>query len=144
LERAGRQIGITIIPIEVETPDRLEDAFSEAARRRPQAMIIPGGPTFFANRDRVTRLAAKHRLPAVYDDELLAYAGGLISYGASITEEQRRAGAIVAKILRGAKPADTPVEYPTRFRLIVNLRTAAALGLDIPQSVLLQADEVIR
>jgi putative ABC transport system substrate-binding protein len=144
LEKAGRQMGIVIIPIEVKTPDRLEDAFSEAARKQPQAMIISGGPTFFGNRDRVTRLAANHRLPAIYDDELLAYAGGLISYGASIAEGQRQAAAMVAKILRGARPADTPVEYPTKFRLIVNLRAAAALGLEIPQTVLLQADEVIR
>jgi putative ABC transport system substrate-binding protein len=133
-----------IFPIEVTNPEDLEEAFSEAARRRPQAIIIPGGPTSFGNRDRVTSLAAKHRLPAVYDDELMAYAGGLMSYGASFTAQQRLAAAMVAKILRGARPADTPVEYAARFRLIVNLRTAAGLGLDIPQSILLQADEVIR
>lgn len=144
LENAGRRIGVMIFSVEVANPEGLEEAFSEAVRRRPQGIIIPGGPTFWGNRDRVTGLAAKHRLPAVYDDELMAYAGGLMSYGASFTDQQHLAAAMVAKILRGAKPADMPVEYATRFRLVVNLRTAAGLALDIPQSVFVQADEVIR
>jgi putative ABC transport system substrate-binding protein len=144
VENAGRRIGIMIFPVEVATPEDLEKSFSEAAGRRPQAIVIPGGPTFFGNRDRVIGLAAKHRLPTVYDDEVMVYAGGLMSYGASVSEHQRLAAAMVAKILRGARPVDTPVEYATRFRLVVNLRAAAGLGLDIPQSIFLQADEVIR
>lgn len=144
LEKAGHQVGITIVTIEVPTPDRLEQAFAEAARRQAQAVIVPPSPTFAGHRDRVIHLAAKNRLPAIYGDELFAYEGGLISYWTSISEMERRAGAIVARILRGAKAVDIPVEYPTRFRLVVNLRTATALGIDVPRSVLVQADEVIK
>jgi putative ABC transport system substrate-binding protein len=144
LEQGARDMGITVVPIEVPNPEQLEAKFSEAARKQVQAAIVPGGPIFAGNRDRVTRIALKHRLPVIYGDELYAYSGGLISYGTSVAEQHRRAADMVAKILRGARASEIPVEYPTRFRLIVNLPAAKSLGLEVPQLVLLQAEEVIR
>lgn len=144
LDKAARQLGIKIITIEVQTPKRLEAAFSEAIRKQSQAVIVPPSPTFAGHRDRVIQLAAKNHLPAIYGDELFAYEGGLISYWTSISEMERHAGGIVARIARGATAADIPVEYPTRYRLVVNLKTASALGIEVPKSVLLQADEVIK
>jgi putative tryptophan/tyrosine transport system substrate-binding protein len=143
-EKTGREIGISVIPVEVPGPQQLDAKFAEAAQKQAQAIILPGGPTFAGNRDRVVALAFKHRLPTIYGDELYAYSGGLIAYGTSIAEIQRRAGSLVARILRGAKAADIPVEYPTRFRLIINMPAAISLGLEIPQSVVLLADEIVR
>ena len=107
-------------------------------------IIVAASVVVITHRDRIIQLAAKHRLPAVYGDELFTYDGGLLSYWTSIAEMNARAAGFVARILRGAKPGDLPVEYPTAFRLVVNLRTAKALGIAIPALVLVQADEVIK
>ena len=146
LEQTGRQLGISIMSVEVSSSDQIETAFSQAVRLRADAIVVPAMPIFNAptNRARIIRLAAQHHLPAIYFDELFAYEGGLISYWTSVKEFLARGGVVVAKILRGAKPSEIPIEYPTRIRLVVNLRTAKAMGLTIPESVLIQADEVIR
>jgi putative ABC transport system substrate-binding protein len=144
LERAGRKIGVLVDSIDVEGPDDLERALSEVVRKRVDAMIISPSPTSLATRSRIISFSSKHRLPAAYWEEVFAYEGGLMSYGGSITDRYRLAAGVIAKILHGAKPADIPVDYSIRFRLVVNLRTAKALGIRIPESVLIQADEVIK
>ena len=146
LEKTGSQLGISIMSIEVTSSDQLEPAFSQAVRLRADAIVVTNLPLFNApaSRARIIQLAAQHHMPAIYFDELFAYEGGLISYWASVKELLARGGDVVAKILRGAKPSEIPIEYPTRIRLVVNLRTAKAMGLTIPESVLIQADEVIR
>jgi len=146
LDSAGRQLGIAVSTVEVPSADRIDSAFAEAARRHANAIIIPVSPLFASNqnRGRIIRLAARYHLPAVYGDELFTYEGGLISYWTSVSDGERRAGELVARILRGAKAGDIPVDYPTRFRLVINKRTAKALGLSVPESVLMRADEVIK
>jgi putative ABC transport system substrate-binding protein len=144
LVKAGRDLGISIIQTEVASSDQLEAKLAELAQKQVSAAIIPGGPTFSGNRERIARLAMKHRLPVIYSDELYVRSGGLLSYGTSVADMERRAGSVVARILRGTKATDIPVEYPTRFYLVINLAAAASIGMEIPQSVLLLADEVIR
>ena len=144
LERAGPEIGVRVSSIDVRGPADLERALSEVLRKRVDAMIIPLTPISLAARSRIISFASKHRLPTAYGDEVFAYEGGLMSYGFWVADRYRRATGVVAKILHGAKPADIPVDYSVRFRLVVNLQTAKALRLQIPQSVMIQADEVIR
>ena len=105
-------------------------------------IVTAGGPTL-VNRDLIIALAARHKLPAVYFDRLFVTAGGLLSYGPDRIDLYRRAAGYVDRILRGEKPADMPVQAPTRYQLVINLKTARALGLTVPQSLLAQADEVI-
>jgi putative ABC transport system substrate-binding protein len=126
--------------IEVREPAGLDSAF-EQARRHAQAVLVIPDPVI--DRARITSLAAKHRLPAMYGLRDFAYAGGLMAYAPDVPAMYRRAAEYVDKILKGAKPADLPIEQPTKFELVVNLKTAKALGITIPQSILLRADEVI-
>jgi putative ABC transport system substrate-binding protein len=146
LDTAGRQLRLSVSAIEVQDAHRIDSAFAQAIRMHADAIIVPVSPlvTSNLNRKRIIELAAKHHLPAVYGDELFTYDGGLMSYWTSVSDGERRAGELVARILRGAKAGDIPVDYPTRFRLVINSRTAKALRLSIPESVLLQADEVIK
>jgi putative ABC transport system substrate-binding protein len=113
-------------------------------RERADALIVLSDAFATFHRARIADLAAKSRLPAMYGHRLYAEAGGLVSYGPELSDLFRRAASFVDKILKGAKPADLPVEQPTRFELVINLRTAKALGLTIPQSVLIRADHVIQ
>ncbi len=144
LEKAGQRIGVRVDSIDIAGRDGLERALSEVVRKRVDAMIIPPSAVSLANRSRIIGFASKHRLPTAYWDEVFAYEGGLMSYGASVAETYRRAAGVIAKVLHGAKPADIPVDYSIRFRLVINPQTAKALRLQIPQSVLIQADEVIK
>ena len=144
MKSGGRQLGITVLTSEIRSSDDIDLAFSEAVRRKVDGIVVAASVVVIDNRARIIEQAAKLRLPAVYGDELFAYDGGLISYWTSITDMHKAAAGLVAKILQGAKPGDLPVEYPTKFKLVVNLRTAKALNLSIPQSVLLQADEVLK
>jgi putative ABC transport system substrate-binding protein len=114
-----------------------------SARSPNSGLIVTASPLAQRHRDLIVTLAARHKLPAVYFDRVFAAAGGLISYGPDYTEQYRRAAGYVDRILKGEKPADLPVQAPTKYELVINLKTAKALGLDVPPSVLARADEVI-
>jgi ABC-type uncharacterized transport system substrate-binding protein len=137
-------VGIDLQVLEPRGPNEFDTAFSAMAKARAGALIIFPSPMFYVNYRRLIDLAAKHRLPAMYVFREAAEAGGLMCYGANIPELLRRAAAYVDKILRGAKPADLPVEQATEFELVINLTAAKALGLTIPQSLLIRADELIQ
>jgi len=142
-EARASAIGVQILPFEASAPERLADVLAAAALKRPDALVVLGDPMFFANRRHLLEAAARHRLPAIWEWPEFAEAGGLMAYGSSIAANFRRAATYVDKILKGAKPADLPVEQPTRYELVVNLKTAKALGITVPATVLASADEVI-
>jgi putative ABC transport system substrate-binding protein len=144
LRTAAQQMGITLVIQEIGTSEALAGAFNAMQRERAQGLIVPSSPFHNNNRKRIVELAAQHRLPSMFDGRAFVDEGGLVSYGPSGVEMSRRAAFYVDKILKGAKPADLPVEQPSRFEMVVNLKTAKALGLTIPQSLLARADEVIR
>jgi putative ABC transport system substrate-binding protein len=125
-------------------PERLDKAFQTAARERFHAIITTSGPAIFAERKRIVTLATKHRLPGIFPQKEFVEEGGLIFYGVDRPDQYRRAAVYVDKILKGAKPADLPVERPTKFEFVINLKTAKQIGLIIPPNVLARADKVIR
>ena len=141
----ARQMGVQlVVHREVNEAGDLPGAFAAMQRERAQALIMQISPFSFDNTKRIVELAAQHRLPAMYDVRSFVDAGGFVSYGPSLPEMFRRAAFYVDRILKGAKPADLPVEQPTKFELVINLKTAKALGLTIPPSLLGRADEVIQ
>jgi putative ABC transport system substrate-binding protein len=142
-ETAAKALKITLHRFEVERPDDLEAAFAGMLKQQTVAVVVPLDPMFNDQRERLIGLAAKSRLPAMFGERLYVDTGGLVSYGPNYAALYRRAATYVDKILRGAKPADLPIEQPTKFELVVNLKTAKTLGLTIPQTVILQADQVI-
>ena len=142
-ERASQALGIGVNGVEVRGPGDLDHAFQRIARDRPGALYVASDASFFAYRIRIAELCAKAKLPAIYAVKWQVEAGGLMSYGQNLPEAYRRSAAYVDKILKGAKPADLPVEQATKFELVINLKTAKALGLTIPPSLLLRADQVI-
>jgi ABC-type uncharacterized transport system substrate-binding protein len=142
-EVAARALGVRLQFVEARGPADFDRAFSDMTRARAGALTVLTSNMFFIERRRLVDLAAKHRLPAVYQWREGVDAGGLMAYGPNVTDLFRRAATYVDKILKGTKPADLPVEQPTKFELVINLRTAKALNLTIPQSVLLRADQVI-
>jgi putative ABC transport system substrate-binding protein len=144
-EVAARSLGVRLQVLKVDRPDEFATAFAEAKQHRAEALIVLPSGFFFAHRTRLVELAARHRLPTIYDQQQYVIgAGGLMSYGPNLHDLFRRAATYVDKIVKGAKPADLPVEQPTKFELIINLKTAKALGLRIPNSLLLRADQVIQ
>ena len=144
-EAAARSLGVRLQALNVERPDDFATAFAEVQRNRTEALIVSSSPLFYAHRIRLIDFAAKHRLPTIYHQSgFVVDAGGLMSYGPDFHDLFRRSATYVDKILKGAKPANLPIEQPTKFELIINLRTAKALGLTIPQELLLRADEVIK
>jgi len=140
---AARTLGIRLQIVEARRPEDFDRAFSEMTKARAEALSVLAAPVFDNNRRRVVDLAANRRLPAVYAFRWYVEAGGLISYGPDLIESFRRAGTYVDKILKGANPGDIPVERPTKFELLVNLKTARRLGLTMPPSLLQRADQVI-
>jgi len=142
-EVAARSLGVRLQALDVRSPDDLDSAFSAIVRERAGGVIVLADALFIQHRKRLVDLAAKHRLPAIYFGKEHVDAGGLMSYAPSFPDMFRRAAYYVDRILKGAKPADLPVEQPTKFELVVNLKTAKALGLTIPQSVLARTDHVI-
>ena len=142
-EAAARGLGVQLQLVRAEAPKDLDGAFSAMTRWRADAFVPLPSPMLFAERKRIVDLAARHRLPAMYLGREFVDLGGLMAYGASQIDLIRRGATYVDKILRGAKPADLPVEQPTKFELVINLKTAKALGLTIPPSVLQRADQVI-
>jgi putative ABC transport system substrate-binding protein len=141
---AARALNVELQPVEFRGYGDFEGAFQAAARGRAGALLVLQDTLTFSGRAQVVRLAAKHRLPAMYPSRESAEAGGLVTFGPNFQDNYRRAATFVDKILKGAKPGDLPVEQPTKFELVINLRTAKALGLTIPQSILIRADEVIQ
>jgi putative ABC transport system substrate-binding protein len=141
---AARALGVRLHIVETRGAEDFDRAFSDMTRAHVDALTVPATQVFNLERRRLVNLAAKHRLPAVYPNRDFVDAGGLMSYGPNLADMARRAATYVDKILKGAKPADLPVEQPTKFELVINLKTAKALGLTIPPSVLARADEVIQ
>ena len=141
---AAQVLGMTLQPVEIRGPDDIDKAFSAMTRERADALIAFSDPLIVSRGRRIAEFAAKGRLPAVYPSREVVDAGGLMSYGPSISNMFRRTAVYVDKILKGAKPADLPMEQPTKFELVINLKAAKALGLTIPRSLLLRADDVIQ
>jgi putative ABC transport system substrate-binding protein len=132
-----------VVPVNVRDSDEIERAIAAFARSSTGGLIMTSVVGVTRHRDLIITLAARHKLPAIYYERAFAAAGGLISYGPNIVDQCRRSAGYVDRILRGEKPADLPVQAPTRYETVINLKTAKALGLDIPASVLARADEVI-
>src|SRR5713101_4555321 len=144
LEAAAQTMGVQIQRLEVRVPEDFEGALVAATRQRAKALFVPGDPLVTNRPTMVADLALKYRLPTITDFRELPEAGGLLSFGPDLVDSYRRAASHVDKILKGANPADLPMEQPTKFDLLVNLKTARTLGLTIPQSVLVQATRVIQ
>jgi putative ABC transport system substrate-binding protein len=143
-ETAARSLGLQLQVVDVHAPEDFETAFTTIAAAHAMGVVVIPDPMYFSQRQRIADLALKNRLPTVFARRENAEAGGLISYGPSLPDQIRHATSYVDKIFKGAKPADLPVEQPTKFELAINLKTARALGLTIPQSLLLRADKVIQ
>jgi putative ABC transport system substrate-binding protein len=143
VEASARSLGIEAQLLDVRRPEDLGRAFDAAAKQRAEALIVGLDGVTQGNLRPIAELAAKQRLPSIYPAKDYANVGGLITYGSSDFHMYHRAATFVDKILKGAKPADLPVEQPTKFELVINMKTAKALGLTIPPSILVRADEVI-
>jgi putative tryptophan/tyrosine transport system substrate-binding protein len=141
---AARALRLTIQPWEVRAADGFEKIFTALSKQRPDGLYVLGGPLMFINQKRTIGFALKSRLPSVYISREAADAGGLMSYGADLADSYRRVAYFVDRILKGAKPADLPVEQPTKFELVINLKVAKQIGLPIPANLLARADKVIK
>jgi putative tryptophan/tyrosine transport system substrate-binding protein len=143
LEAAAPNLGVQVLTVPVRTPEDLDGAFAMMARERVNGFLAVASPLTRSQRARLAELSLKHRLAGMFGTRENVEAGGLMSYAADLVDLTRRAATYIDKILKGAKPADLPVEQPTKFELVINLKTAKALGLTIPPSVLARADQVI-
>src|SRR5262249_20772608 len=139
-----QSFGIQLESLAIQSPDDLDHTFDSVSRASIDGVFSLAGPTFFAQRARIVELVTRHQLPAAFAEKEYAEAGGLLSYGPNVEDNFRRAATYADKIFKGARPADLPIEQPTTFDFVVNLKTAQALGLTVPQSVLLQATEAIQ
>jgi putative tryptophan/tyrosine transport system substrate-binding protein len=140
---AAQALGLKLQPVRASAADAFAEAFAAISNERPEALVVHAYIATLRHRHQIVQFAAQKRLPAVYPLRDFVDAGGLLSYGASLPDISRRAATYVDKILKGSKPADLPVEQPTKFELVVNMRTAKALGLTIPPSILIRADQII-
>jgi putative ABC transport system substrate-binding protein len=140
---SGRALGLQLLVVEASGPADFDRAFSDMSAKGAGALVVLSAPAFEIERQRIVDLAAKNRLPAVYSSRVYVDIGGLMSYAPNFADLNRRAATYVDKILKGAKPADLPVEQPTKLELVINLKTAKALGLTVPPTLLVHADEVI-
>jgi putative ABC transport system substrate-binding protein len=143
-EEAAQRLGVLLEFMEVDAPDELEGAFAAMRRKEAEALLMFFSPFFSTHRRRLMELVAQHRLLGIFESRAYVEAGGLMSYNVSYAALFRPAASYADRILKGAKPADLPVEQPTTFELVINLKTAQALGLTLPPTLLFQADEVIR
>jgi putative ABC transport system substrate-binding protein len=143
IQSVAPSFGVELNPINVRDAGEVERAIVDFARSSNGGLIVTGSGLAIVHRDLIITLAARHKLPAVYWDRMLVTGGGLISYGADIIDQYRRAAAYVDRILKGERPADLPVQAPTKYELVINLKTAKALGIDVPPILLARADEVI-
>jgi putative ABC transport system substrate-binding protein len=143
IQSVAPSLGVELTPIDVQDTDEVERAIAQFARVSNGGLIVTGGPQIALHRERIAALAARHRLPAIYSRRTMVDSGGLISYGPDLLEQYRQAAGYADRILKGGKPADLPVQTPTKYELVINLKAAKALGLEIPAAVLARADEVI-
>jgi putative ABC transport system substrate-binding protein len=143
LQKAAIQAGLTLHIIRIRTEQDIEAAFDTIVRERIDALTVAGSPFFDTRREKIAELAARTRVPAIYHFREYAVSGGLISYSTDIREAHRQVGRYAAQILKGTKPGDLPIVLPSKFELVINLKTAKALGLEIPPTLLARADEVI-
>ena len=143
IQSAAPSVGIDVSPVNVRIAQEIEQAVTAFAHSPNGGLIVTASGLAAVHRDLIIRLAARHRLPAVYSYRYFATSGGLLSYGADPIDQYRRAAGYVDRILKGEKPADLPVQAPTKYELVINLKTAKALGLSVPASLLARADEVI-
>jgi putative ABC transport system substrate-binding protein len=143
VQAAGQKLGVNILRSDARTPQEIDNAFSWIRQQNAGALMMWTEPFFLQQKNQIAELAAKHRLPAMAGDRIYSEAGLLMSYGPNIADQYRRAATYVDRIIKAAKPADLPVEQPTKFELVINRKTAKALGLAIPQSLLVSADKVI-
>jgi putative ABC transport system substrate-binding protein len=143
LQNAARTLGQSISFVRASTETEIDAVFARLGERRPSALLVNTDPFFLARRDQFVSLAARNAVPAIYAQREFVAAGGLISYGASLADGYRQVGIYAARILKGEKPADLPVVQPTKFEMAINVKTAKALGIDIPSTLLAIADEVI-
>ncbi len=143
IEAAAEVLRLKVVPLEVVSADQLELAFATGRQAGIGALLVDDEAFMVLQREQVVALAARHGFPAAYNRREFVAAGGLVSYGPQLAENRRQAGVYVGRILKGEKPADLPIQRPTRFELVINLKTATALGLTVPQSLFARADEVI-
>jgi putative ABC transport system substrate-binding protein len=143
VEAAARAMGLQLQVLNASTSREIDAAFATLVRERPDALFVPPSPFFTDRRVQLTQLAARHAIPATYSGRHYAHAGGLMSYGANLTDAFRQIGAYAGRILKGAKPADLPVVQSSKFELVINAQTARMLGLEVPPMLLARADEVI-
>jgi putative ABC transport system substrate-binding protein len=144
LRQMAEKRGIKFLISDVSSSDSYGATFTAMSKAKVEAVLVPSFPRFYLEHPLIIEAAARHRIPAIYEWGDMARAGGLIAYGPVGADLDRRVAIYVDKILKGAKPGDLPVEQPTKFELVINLKTAKTLGITIPQSVLLRADEVIQ
>jgi putative ABC transport system substrate-binding protein len=143
LQEAARAVGPQLLTLTASRRDEFDAVFAEYQRLRADAMVVAADPFFNDSRDQLVALAAKHSVPTIYEWREFVEAGGLISYGANLKDTYRQLGIYAGRILKGGKPADLPIEQPTKFELVINLKTAKTLRIEIPQSTLLRANEVV-
>jgi putative ABC transport system substrate-binding protein len=143
LQGSAPSLGVELRPVDVRDAGEIERAIAAFAQGSDSGLIVTGSPAAVVHRELIISLAARHRLPAVYNNRVYAASGGLISYGPDFVDQFRRAAGYVDRILKGEKPADMPVQAPTKYEVVINLKTAKALGLKIPQTLLARTDEVI-
>jgi putative ABC transport system substrate-binding protein len=143
IQAMAPSIGVELRPIDVADPGEIERAITTFAQRSDGGLVVTGSASAVMHRDLIIKLANQHRLPAVYYEQSFVAAGGLISYGPDFLDQCRHAAGYIDRILKGAKPADLPVQAPTKYQLVINMKTAKALGLNVPDTLLARADEVI-
>ena len=143
IQSAAPSLGLEVIPVNVRDANEIERGIAAFARKSNGGLVVSGSARVVAHRNLVIALAARHKLPAVYPQRFYVDAGGLISYGPDFVDQFRRAAGYVDRILKGEKPADLPVEAPTKYETVINLKTAKALGREVPPTLLARADEVI-
>jgi putative tryptophan/tyrosine transport system substrate-binding protein len=143
VREAAQLMAVVVQALTARNGNEMDTAFAALARRRVDGLLVMSDPVLFSERDRLVALAARHSIPAIYQNREMAAAGGLMSYGTAVSAVYHRLGAMAGRVLKGGKPADIPVEQPTKYELVINLKTAQALGLDLPPTLLARADEVI-